>query len=131
MKGEIYIENVNFFGVIFFLLLILAAILVALMGVEVLKGIIGLIIPGLLTLVVATVVINMFGLIVGVVKDDLNDHKESYYDDTPDNWGPGYDSGDSNPGYHEVDGYYNSNGTYVEPYLRTNPDGYEGNNFNN
>lgn len=28
-----------------------------------------------------------------------------------------------------VRGYYRSNGTYVAPHFRTNPDGYEFNNF--
>lgn len=28
-----------------------------------------------------------------------------------------------------VDGHYRSNGTYVQPYQRTKPDGYKGNNY--
>lgn len=35
----------------------------------------------------------------------------------------------SDPGVHEVSGYSRSDGTYVESYERTNPDGIEENNF--
>jgi len=31
--------------------------------------------------------------------------------------------------YVSVDGYYRSNGTYVAPHIRTDPDGYCWNNF--
>lgn len=36
---------------------------------------------------------------------------------------------DEHPGYHQVDGYYRSDGTYVEPYIRSNPDGVLSNNL--
>lgn len=43
---------------------------------------------------------------------------------------PDEPSGDSSPGYHSVDGYYRSDGTYVQPYIRSNPDGNSSNNIN-
>ncbi|NMD72791.1 hypothetical protein HHO41_21450 [Bacillus sp. DNRA2] len=36
----------------------------------------------------------------------------------------------NNPGYHSVKGYYRSDGTYVRPYIRSNPDGSTLNNLN-
>ncbi|WP_462410417.1 hypothetical protein [Neobacillus sp. Marseille-QA0830] len=43
-------------------------------------------------------------------------------------------SGDNNnygdsPGYHHVDGYYRSDGTHVNGYIRSNPDGNPNNNL--
>ncbi len=43
---------------------------------------------------------------------------------------PGNNNSNNNPGYHNVDGYYRSDGTYVEPYIRSNPDGNPSNNIN-
>lgn len=42
--------------------------------------------------------------------------------------GPG-DSGSGSPGYHSVDGYYRSDGSYVNGYIRSNPDGNPYNNI--
>lgn len=74
-------------------------------------------------------VLNVIGFFVGEFKEEMENPSEPFSE----SYDPfdSYSDTDSNPGYHEVDGYYNSNGTYVEPHLRTNPDGYEGNNFNN
>ncbi|HFJ9472404.1 hypothetical protein [Bacillus cereus group sp. MYBKT111-2] len=36
----------------------------------------------------------------------------------------------NNPGVHSVKGYYRSDGTYVEGYMRSNPDGIKSNNLN-
>ncbi|MCA1058125.1 hypothetical protein LCL96_04230 [Rossellomorea aquimaris] len=69
-------------------------------------------------------IIGMFGAIFSFGNDD-----EGYYDNTPSEWGPGADS-NNNPGTHQVDGYYRSDGTYVEPYIRSNPDGNPYNNLN-
>lgn len=52
-----------------------------------------------------------------------------YSDDSTDSIGPGADN-NSGPGYHNVDGYYRSDGTYVQPYIRSNPDGNPYNNIN-
>ncbi|MGF3105757.1 hypothetical protein [Rossellomorea sp. DUT-2] len=68
--------------------------------------------------------IAMFGGFLSSLNDD-----QGNYDNTPSEWGPGADH-NSNPGTHQVDGYYKSNGTYVEPYLRSNPDGNPHNNLN-
>ncbi|MCK2000836.1 hypothetical protein MZM54_05460 [[Brevibacterium] frigoritolerans] len=43
---------------------------------------------------------------------------------------PDEPSSESSPGYHSVDGYYRSDGTYVEPHIRSNPDGILSNNIN-
>lgn len=47
---------------------------------------------------------------------------------------PGLDNSksdaDDSPGIHEVDGHYKSNGTYVESYMRSNPDSSTSNNLN-
>jgi hypothetical protein len=91
--------------------------------------------------IIGKVVANLFGfgiltLTVGFVSGlftdlfhEVIDNEEGYYDNTPDEWGPGAES-DNGPGYHEVNGYYRSDGTYVEPYIRSNPDGNPYNNIN-
>jgi hypothetical protein len=49
------------------------------------------------------------------------------YGDPPGFGGSG--NTDSGPGIHNVDGYYRSDGTYVRPYIRSNPDGDPTNNL--
>ncbi|WP_174734370.1 hypothetical protein [Mesobacillus harenae] len=51
-------------------------------------------------------ILSMFGGLI----DSITEDDSGYYDDTPSEWGPGADS-NSSPGYHEVDGYYRSDGT--------------------
>ncbi|AZJ24018.1 hypothetical protein CT694_31330 (plasmid) [Bacillus wiedmannii bv. thuringiensis] len=51
--------------------------------------------------------------------DDSNEE-----DDYPEDNG-----GKSSPGIHSLDGYYRKDGTYVEPYIRSNPDGDPSNNL--
>lgn len=77
-----------------------------------------------LWIIVALFAVGVFNITTDVMSDD------EPYDDTPSEWGPGYESG-GNEKFHEVDGYYNSNGTYVESYMRSDPDIFESNNFGN
>lgn len=42
---------------------------------------------------------------------------------------PEDNGGKSGPGIHSVDGYYRKDGTYVEPHIRSNPDGDPSNNL--
>lgn len=67
---------------------------------------------------------GIFSFTAALIIDDYEP-----YDPTPSHWGPGYDN-PVNTDVHEVDGYYNDNGTYVEPYLRSDPDVFESNNIN-
>lgn len=53
---------------------------------------------------------------------------ESTYSGSED-YAENYQNYDSGPGVHEVSGYTRSDGTEVDGYLRTNPDGIEENNF--
>ncbi|QKY91271.1 hypothetical protein [Acinetobacter sp. NEB 394] len=53
---------------------------------------------------------------------------ESTYNEIMD-YAENYSNYDSGPGVHEVSGYTRSDGTEVDGYLRTNPDGIEENNF--
>ncbi|WP_051591032.1 hypothetical protein [Bacillus sp. UNC438CL73TsuS30] len=49
--------------------------------------------------------------------------------DASDIYGPGEEPVNGNPGYHSVEGYYRSDGTHVNGYIRSNPDGNPNNNL--
>lgn len=77
---------------------------------------------------VGLIAIVIFAFTVGFIFTPSN---EDNYDNTPSEWGPGVDNdGGGSPGYHNVDGYYRSDGTYVSPHIRSNPDGNPNNNLN-
>lgn len=56
-----------------------------------------------------------------------NNQSDNY--DYPGLDNPEIDTDDS-PGIHEVNGHYRGNGTYVEPYMRSDPDDSTSNNLN-
>ena len=83
---------------------------------------------GIMWCIAIAIVIPMCIELFNYEVDSNNDYYENY-DNTPSEWGPGVDS-NSNPGYHSVDGYYRSDATYVDSYIRSNPDGDTSNNLN-
>ncbi|MFJ5718149.1 hypothetical protein [Neobacillus sp. NPDC093127] len=80
--------------------------------------------------------ISLFGLMLSIPgyviydmwsKISADDGKD--YHNTPYEIGPAVENNE-NPGYHQVKGYYRKDGTYVRPYIRSNPDGNPNNNLN-
>lgn len=64
-----------------------------------------------------------FSCLFGCNDDNDNRYEMGDYQEEP-------TKGNDNPGVHSVNGYYRSDGTYVEGHMRSNPDGIKSNNLN-
>ncbi|MDA2474487.1 hypothetical protein PDN47_25875 [Bacillus cereus] len=75
--------------------------------------------------VIGILVVGGFVVYEFITVDDSSDNRYEMGDYPEDPT-----KGNDNPGVHSVNGYYRSDGTYVEGHMRSNPDGIKSNNLN-